>query len=203
MRIPFLLKVALCLCVLSVLVGGVFLFRYETTAGQAGNTPQRWPANIGIAPAPNGYTLLLFAHPHCPCTRASLEELNRLLAKSPGNVMTHVLFLQPEGTTEDWMKTDLRQKASAIPGVIVHDDAGGRMAREFGADTSGYVVLYDSRGQLLFKGGITSARGHAGDNIGESAIVLLLSGKIPQRNQTPVFGCSIETTAASMAGIVP
>jgi hypothetical protein len=44
---------------------------------------------------------------------------------------------------------------------------------------------------LLFAGGITAARGHAGDNAGRSAIETLLAGGRPGYDRTPVFGCPI------------
>jgi len=44
---------------------------------------------------------------------------------------------------------------------------------------------------LLFKGGITSGRGHAGDNAGADAIALLLAAQDPGVRQTPVYGCSL------------
>ena len=56
------------------------------------------------------------------------------------------------------------RSAAAIPGVTVHVDHDGGEARRFGAETSGFVVLYDAHGELLFAGGITTGRGQAGDN---------------------------------------
>ena len=50
--------------------------------------------------------------------------------------------------------------ASAIPGVIVTPDVGGRIAARLGAKTSGHVLVYDENGVLKFSGGITAARGH-------------------------------------------
>jgi len=60
-----------------------------------------------------------------------------------------------------------------------------------GAETSGYVLLYDRSGQLRFRGGITAGRGHAGDNAGEDAVVALVTGRPASRQQTPVYGCSL------------
>ena len=37
-----------------------------------------WPADTSLMIAPNRPTLLFFVHPKCPCTRASLAELERL-----------------------------------------------------------------------------------------------------------------------------
>jgi hypothetical protein len=52
-------------------------------------------------------------------------------------------------------------------------------------------MLYGSEGNLLFSGGITAARGHEGDNAGRSAIISCLTKSEAERNQTPVFGCSL------------
>jgi hypothetical protein len=84
-----------------------------------------------------------------------------------------------------------------MPGVNVHEDVDGATARLFGAETSGFVVLYDPRGKLLFKGGITSSRGHAGDNLGEDTIASLLAGQIARSTRTPVYGCSLLTKSCS------
>ena len=81
--------------------------------------------------------------------------------------------------------------AAAIPGVAAREDLDGAQARLFGAETSGFLVLYDPRGQLLFQGGITGSRGHAGDNAGEDAVALLLTGRAAGLRQTPVYGCSL------------
>jgi hypothetical protein len=143
-------------------------------------------------------TLVLFAHPQCPCTRATLEELNRLLAQCRGQVTAHVFFFKPDHAAADWTRTDLWRTASAMPGVMVHEDFNNTLAQKLGAETSGFVVLYDRQGRLLFKGGITGSRGHAGDNAGESTIVSLLAGQTATLKQTPVYGCSLLSKVCSM-----
>jgi len=120
-----------------------------------------------------------------------MEELNRILAQCSGKVVTHVLFFKPAGFPENWARTGLWPSAAAIPGVAVQEDRDGTQARLFGAETSGFVVLYDPLGRLLFKGGITGSRAHAGDNPGEDAVASLLTGHAAGLTQTPVFGCSL------------
>ncbi|EDY18156.1 conserved hypothetical protein [Chthoniobacter flavus Ellin428] len=176
--------------------------RYEHTAGATGRTPQNWPTDSTVALDHFHATLLMFAHPKCPCTRASLEELNRLLTHCQGQVTTHILFFTPEDAATDWTQTGLWQSARAIPGLRVEADLGGRQAARFGAETSGYVVLYDPRGELLFHGGVTAARGHAGDNTGETAIAALLGARQAETERTPVFGCTLQNPErASQFGV--
>ncbi|HEY1661433.1 MAG TPA: hypothetical protein VGI03_03355 [Verrucomicrobiae bacterium] len=164
---------------------------FENSSGSSGAAPGNWPAGTNLTLDSTRDTLIMFAHPRCPCTRASLDELNRLLARCGGHVAAHVLFFKPSGFPVDWTRTDLWRSAAAIPGVTVQDDVDDAFARKFGAETSGYVLLFNPRGQLLFRGGITGSRGHAGDNVGESAIISLGAGQSPGVEQTPVYGCSL------------
>jgi len=164
---------------------------YERIPGRAGQTPAQWPADAGISLDATRPTLLMFAHPKCPCTRASMGELNRLLAQCDGEVATQVLFFAPDNGSSEWLRGDLWQSAKAIPGVKVEIDLAGRLAQRFGAETSGFVVLYDVHGKLLFRGGITRERAHAGDNRGVDAIVSLIAARIPSTESTSVFGCEL------------
>jgi hypothetical protein len=71
-------------------------------------------------------------------------------------------------------------------------DEGGREGSRFAVGTSGGVVLYDTRGRLLFRGGITAARGHEGDSFGQERIASLLTTGAADRADAPVFGCALE-----------
>jgi hypothetical protein len=116
------------------------------------------------------------------------------MAQVPGRIQAYVVFLKPAATTENWEKTDLWRTASAIPGVNVLTDTAGIETRRFGAETSGQTVVYDTNGRLRFHGGITLARGHAGDNPGRSAIEELVTGVDFHEAKTPVFGCALFET---------
>src|SRR5438045_118860 len=133
--------------------GGWWLHKYEVAQGVPTLTPEQWPAAARIERATNRPTLLMFAHPRCPCTRASIEELNRLLAKCEGKLDTKVLFFEPKNYPPDWARSSLWKSAAAIPGVVAQADPNGIEARRFGASTSGFVVLYEPKGQLIFRGG--------------------------------------------------
>jgi hypothetical protein len=176
---------------LAATAGAFILLKYEGTAGSAGNSPGTWPDQSIVQLDSRRSTLLMFAHPKCPCTRASIEELNRVLATCGERITTHVFFFKPRRMDPDWVQTDLHESAAAIPGVEVHFDLDGALARQFGAETSGHVVLYNANGELLFRGGITGSRGHVGDNASESALVTLLEGQDSDVKETAVYGCSL------------
>jgi hypothetical protein len=113
------------------------------------------------------------------------------MARFEGKVAGYVLLVRPKDAGRDWEETDLRRSAEAIPGVKVILDPDGMEARRFGSGTSGHTLLFGVDGRLLFSGGITASRGHAGGNAGESAIAALLDNRTPARTRTLVFGCSL------------
>ena len=186
------LATIMTLWVLVVGAGTVFLWGYENAPGvKSSPTPAAFPAVSGILRDGARPTLLMFAHPHCPCTRASLAELSRLMTVARGRVSARVLFIKPAGAGAGWVESDLWASAAAIPGVRVAADEGGREAARFGAGTSGLTLLYGADGRLLFSGGVTSARGHEGDNAGRDALVGLLANEKGEAAETPVFGCQL------------
>ncbi len=188
---------------LAVAVAGLsVLWRFDNAPGAGAAAPARWPTRSALARTPGRPTLVLLAHPQCSCTLASLEELGEALARAHSKPRTYVLFLKPEGFANGWEQTESWRIASAIPDVTAVRDDSGREANRFGAVTSGQTLLFDADGALLFSGGITAARGHAGDNAGRSEIVSLLNHENtqrprrlnpaqPLRDATSVFGCPL------------
>jgi hypothetical protein len=176
---------------LLITAAGFALSSYENRPGTSRGNPVQWPADSSLKIVKGRPALIMFAHPHCPCTRSSIGELNRLLTRVSTNISVQVVFMQPNIVPKDWTQTALWKSAAAIPGVTVLADSEGAEAKRFGAESSGYVVLYNEHGNLIFSGGITSARGHAGDNAGESAIIALLNNKNSNIRSTPVFGCGL------------
>ena len=177
------------LVVVSTGLGAVWA--YENRPGVDATAPQRWPAASALVPASARPTLLFVAHPQCTCTRASIQELAEVLARSPQPPKTYVLFLRPAAFERGWEQTDLWRSASALPNVTVLRDDDGVEARRFGVETSGQTLLYDRDGALIFRGGITGSRAHAGENAGELALVSLLTRGAADRNATSVFGCPL------------
>jgi hypothetical protein len=175
-----------------VVAGGFLRFHmYERTPGSPGQAVPHWPAGSRLALATDRPTLVMVAHPHCPCTRASAAELARALARSDGRVAVYVLIFTPKHADPTWGKSGCSPLFAAIPGVRLIDDLDGALASRFGAQTSGQVALYAPDGRLLFRGGITRARGQEGDNLGQETLISLLCGHSRLAPESPVFGCPI------------
>lgn len=179
-----------------IAAGSVVLWKYENTPSASFEVPKEWPSASRIPIRSGKPTLVMFAHPHCPCTSASLGELARLLARHDGIARVHVLFYKPRGASPDWMHTSLWREAAGIPGVELDSDENGNEAKRFGAGSSGFVVLYDTAGRLCYSGGITAERGHSGDSNGGSAIAAILESRVAATSAMPAFGCSIFQTSS-------
>jgi hypothetical protein len=150
------------------------LWRYAATPGVAGNPPAYWPRKSRITRDPKRLMLVMIAHPHCPCTRASLGELEEVMAHSSGHLRAVVIFVNPANFGDDWMKTDLWFSLAKIPAVSPLIDEGSELER-FGGATSRETMVDDRNGKLVFSGAITAARGHWGDNQRIAAIRKLLN----------------------------
>ena len=191
------------LWLVAIAVGSGALWRHASSAGDPGKAPRSWLIPSSLARSSNQKTLVMFAHPQCPCTRASIGELALLMARCGEGLDAYVVFLKPDDVADDWTRTSSVAEAERIPGVKVLFDKSGREAELFGAATSGQTDFYDTDGRLLFSGGITAARGHAGDNSGRDAIVEWTSTGAADRASTPVFGCALAETPRSTTTLLP
>ena len=173
-------------------VGFLVLQLHNAAPGQGGRAVERWPALSRVPLNSSRSTLVVAAHPLCPCTRATVAELTRVLTSCTGKVDVNILILLPESAGHGWGPTDGLRRLGTMAGVHLIDDPGGKEATRFGALTSGLVALYAPDGRLLFRGGITGARGHEGDNAGRRSLVGLIEGNSSSfPGQTPVFGCPL------------
>ena len=192
MKFPARRTPALIAVWLAVAGGGMVAFaRYGGRSGDAATAPERWPASSHLVLDPQRATLVMLAHPKCPCTRATLTELARLARRLDGRAALHVLFIHPEGTPDQWERSDLWNQAQAIPGVEVAADPNGEESRRFGGQTSGQVLLYAADGHLAFAGGITLSRAHEGDNPGADRIYEQVTRGTSALATAPVFGCPL------------
>jgi hypothetical protein len=171
-------------------------YEFKAEATIHGETSARWPVNTGLTITPNCPTVLFFIHPKCPCTRASLAELERLWVLRGERVTNRppqliVVATVPPDASAEWLTTGTVERASKLPGATLVIDPEGREAQRFGATTSGTVLWFDEDGRRLYAGGITASRGHEGDNIGRTCLEELLRGSMRVTKGVPALGCRL------------
>lgn len=176
-----------CVWLAAVVVGFTSLVNHSLIAGNQGSFPSMWPSTTRVHREADHPCLLMFAHSECPCTRASLGELEKIIARNVESMSATVVYFEP---TVAGRANSSRSTICSIAGAQTFVDDGSE-SRRFNVTTSGQTLLYGRDGRLLFSGGITAARGHAGDSEGGQAIETLLRGETPAVRQTPVYGCSI------------
>lgn len=191
------LAIGIAIWLAAVAAGTVAMLRYSTTPGDTGDAPSRWPSRSSLPTRDGEASLVMFVHPHCPCSRASLGELSRLMTRLHGQVRPVVVMIRPEGEPGNWERTDLWDLAELVTDARIVVDADGGEAERFGAQTSGHVVLYDRDGTLRFSGGITPGRSHNGDSFGRKQILAWFeSKKAPEGGaKSAVFGCGLLSRA--------
>ncbi len=179
------------LWIAAVFSGVLALTVHSNSPGESTAIERDVPSHPDIVLSPDQFTLMMFVHPHCPCSHASMHEWARIRSQYPDDVHVQVWFYCPPHETESWVHTVLWelacQTASQEP-LIDHD---GRVAADLGVQTSGHALLFASNGELLYSGGITSSRGHEGDSINTQAVGRLLRAESDEFVQYPVFGCPI------------
>jgi hypothetical protein len=210
-RRTVLLAAVIAVWGMAVAGGAMHLWGYAQRPGDAGRAPGDWRADSALRHTPGRTAIVMALHPHCPCSDASVEALSRLLTwrRSPADADVFVLLVKPPDAPDGWDETRLARRVSAIPGITVIKDEGGHEAHRFAAETSGQAVAYDGDGRLVFAGGVTPARGHAGDCAGLDVLRALVApppAAVPTAGphanpgptaastvaaRTPVYGCPL------------
>jgi hypothetical protein len=156
------------------------IYAYSTQPGDRAEAPARWPVESTLAGPDDRAAIVMFVHPACPCSRASLAEL-AAIAESTDAAIQIVFPTSGEG----W------EAAGRVRGATrILDPLAGESAR-FGARTSGHVVVYDRAGALRYAGGITGSRGHRGTNVGRQTVERIVAGSSDRDTSHVVFGCGL------------
>lgn len=189
---------ALIVVWLLAIAGGWYVFERHEFAKSDATSAQavdRWPSDTMLPCDGERPALVLFIHPKCPCSRATLAELERLLAgKSESKaepLQLIVIATVPQNTDEAWWDTATIAKSSALPGARLFVDRAGQEAARFGATTSGTVMYFEASGRCRYAGGITVTRGHEGRSAGGDVVEALVRGQSVDSRSLPVFGCRL------------
>jgi len=78
-----------------------------------------WPADSQIARRADRSLLLVFLHPMCPCSHATISELERILRTQDHGADrgpdVAIVACTPWPVTESWTRTSLVQRAAQLP----------------------------------------------------------------------------------------
>ena len=180
----------------AVMGGWCWLISYGAqTNAPVGLPVNAWPESSQIRFCEGRWNLVLFAHPKCACTKATVREMHRLIVnlnrEGDHRVEVKVLVSTPAYPSAEWTQTSLLQQIHDLPSATVQFDRGGHQSRKFAVNTSGTVMLFGPDRNLRFRGGITIARGHEGDSVGQGSIRALVSGRHSAITDAPAFGCTL------------
>lgn len=179
-----------------VVLGMKILIDYDKRPGPEGLFKPYWPQETTLYRDPKRPTLVMAMHAGCSCSRASVEELAKIMSKVGPKLTAHILLL-PTGIGKRYEEEALRsyiwKRGLETAGTQMHLDPEAREIRAFGALVSGTTLLFDNSGRLVFHGGITASRAHEGDNLGSEFIRNFAMGSTKQDivGKTPVFGCHL------------
>src|SRR6267142_2388289 len=131
---------------LALIASGQFwLLRYSFARGATASAPDSIPAFLNCSTTPSRPQLFLSLHPRCPCSRATVNELAKILTRVPNASEVTVLLYKPANEPDPWMNGTLRDECRRM-GCKIRADPGGLLASSLGSRTSGSVVLYDADG---------------------------------------------------------
>lgn len=165
----------------------------------------QWPVDSTIVRLTERPTLVLFLHPKCPCSRATVGELERLPLLIPSDALPDVCVVAaaPRATGDLWWSSPFLDRIARLPNARMVRDPGGVETDLFGARVSGTVLLFDSAGNRLYAGGVTMSRGHAGDNVGLQAVTKLLGDHRASVSPIPPLGCEMVREARQPTSATP
>jgi hypothetical protein len=160
-----------------------------------------FPRGSSIVLAATKPTLIVFVHPRCACSRASLAEFRKLLAELGSGVAARIVVQGDRESNPAASTSDITREAFAISSASAQFDHGAREASRFGVKTSGHALLYGPDGRLLYSGGLTNSRGHEGPSLGRAHLLSVLAANVhhvgQEKRAAPVYGCGIQEGSRS------
>ena len=184
---------------LALMVSLVWHSNYSIHPGMSGCVPENLePVNsladlnqaIARSKSLNSKTLILFYHPHCVCTRATVHNLQSVTAATNKHLNSIAIAYQPVISDPRWIHSSTSRDLKKA-GFRVFADLDGKCCRELGVYTSGHVLVYDEQGKLVFNGGVTQSRGHEGSCNACDDLVKSIENADENIFVWPVFGCAI------------
>ena len=178
------LRLWACAWAASAVAGFAALARSDSRPGSPGRPVPSWPGS-------SRHTPVAAVNLDGPCIGATGEEMERLLARNEGRLGFVFPMIPDASAARGEPLSRWSIDLAATLHVRPFSDVGGVESSRFEAMSSGHAALYDAEGRLRFRGGLTAARGHFGDNPVRASVEAIVRGRVAARNETPVFGCPI------------
>jgi hypothetical protein len=150
-----------------------------------------WPSSLEPTDRDGRIRVILFAHPLCPCTRATIAELDEALGSRRTNVNTTIVFVTAGLAEPDIYDSPTVAAARRLLNVTLRFEDNTAFASRIGATTSGELFVFDGAGKRVFHGGITAGRGHRGRSPGRERFEQALEGILVDHEESPLFGCRL------------
>src|SRR2546423_15284646 len=90
-----------------IVAGYAWLLRYNFAAGNTLTAPGRLPPPFGSPGGSRRPQLFIALHPRCPCSRATVAELAKILSRAPNAGDVTVLMYRPADRGESWLQGPL------------------------------------------------------------------------------------------------
>src|SRR5687768_13393663 len=92
----------------ALIVGGYgLLFRYSFAVGKASPAPRSIPSSLAASVPLMKPQLFVALHPHCPCSRATVSELAKILTRATNSSDVTLLIFKPANEPDAWMEGTL------------------------------------------------------------------------------------------------
>ena len=176
---------------MALLVGGYLLTDYSLDAQTKAKSVANWPESCRLPVFEGELHVVVFMHPKCVCSRSTLVELKRALQRTKAAPQISFVFYCPADQELAWAQDELWALTEGVKNSEPMVDLNGDEAKKFGVQVSGHVMLFGQSNERIFSGGITSARGHEGDNLGGRMLAAFLDGENPPGAEPPPFGCRL------------
>lgn len=163
------------------------LISYGATPGVAATAAPSGDALV----AAGRPSVVMFLHPFCPCSGASVEALAKLVEQRPDAAIATV-FSDVRDDDRGTADGELWRRVGELKGVRRIVDRDGAIAQRFDAHTSGQAFVYAADGASGFRGGLTAGRGQIGDSVGLQAARAVVDGRAPTTRAADVFGCELD-----------
>ncbi|MFL6530593.1 MAG: hypothetical protein ACJ8HQ_00860 [Chthoniobacterales bacterium] len=152
-------RILLISSILALAWGGSIAFAVRILAAYDANrvptVPSQFPSASALRLATTQPTVVMLANAEAQSTRDSVTELAQMNREL--NATVYVVFAPLAQRDMNWGRSASWNTAAEISGVVPVGDDDGIETRRFGAQPSGYTMIFASDGRLLFSGDITKA----------------------------------------------